>query len=72
MAGKMLSVEPVVDPTAKLNEATLGAYCEVGARTILLGVVMGDYSYVVNDVQITYTGIGKFCSIAAMTRINPR
>ena len=32
---------------------------------------MGDYSYVVNDAQITYTRIGKFCSIAAMTRINP-
>jgi hypothetical protein len=32
---------------------------------------MGDYSYVVNDAQITYTEIGKFCSIAAMTRINP-
>jgi phosphonate metabolism protein (transferase hexapeptide repeat family) len=25
----------------------------------------------VNDAQITYTTIGKFCSIAAMTRINP-
>jgi phosphonate metabolism protein (transferase hexapeptide repeat family) len=25
----------------------------------------------VNDSQITYTTIGKFCSIAAMTRINP-
>ena len=34
-------------------------------------VAMGDYSYVVNDAQITYTTIGKFCSIAAMTRINP-
>jgi phosphonate metabolism protein (transferase hexapeptide repeat family) len=32
---------------------------------------MDDYSYVVNDAQITYTTIGKFCSIAAMTRINP-
>jgi bifunctional N-acetylglucosamine-1-phosphate-uridyltransferase/glucosamine-1-phosphate-acetyltransferase GlmU-like protein len=71
MAGKMLSVEPVVDPTAKLTGTRLGAYCEVGARTILLDVAMGDYSYVVNDAQITYTGIGKFCSIAAMTRIKP-
>jgi phosphonate metabolism protein (transferase hexapeptide repeat family) len=34
-------------------------------------VTMDDYSYVVNDAQITYTTIGKFCSIAAMTRINP-
>ena len=32
---------------------------------------MDDYSYVVNDAQITYATIGKFCSIAAMTRINP-
>jgi phosphonate metabolism protein (transferase hexapeptide repeat family) len=71
MAGKTLSVDPTVDPTARLQETKLGAYCEVGARTMLLDVEMGDYSYVVNDAQITYTTIGKFCSIAAMTRINP-
>jgi phosphonate metabolism protein (transferase hexapeptide repeat family) len=71
MTGKTLSTEPLIDATAKLQDASLGAYCEVGARTILLDVAMGDYSYVVNDAQITYTTIGKFCSIAAMTRINP-
>jgi phosphonate metabolism protein (transferase hexapeptide repeat family) len=71
MAGKSLSTEPTIDPSAKLQGTTLGAYCEVGARTILQEVVMGGYSYVVNDSQITYTAIGKFCSIAAMTRINP-
>ena len=71
MAGKTLSTEPLIDPSAKVQEATLGAYCEVGARTKLLDVAMGDYSYVVNDSEITYTTIGKFCSIAAMTRINP-
>ena len=69
--GKMLSIEPLVDPSASLQETRLGAYCEVGARTILLDVEMGDYSYVVNDAQMTYATIGKFCSIAAMTRINP-
>jgi len=71
MAAKMLSVDPTVDPSAKLHDVRLGAYCEVGARTILQEVTMDDYSYVVNDAQITYTAIGKFCSIAAMTRINP-
>ncbi|GLH77550.1 acetyltransferase [Bradyrhizobium sp. SSBR45G] len=71
MAGKSLLINPTVDPSAKLQDASLGAYCEVGARTILHEVTMGDYSYVVNDAQITYTTIGKFCSIAAMTRINP-
>src|SRR4051812_44504954 len=71
MTGKLLSVEPTIDTSAKLHDSRLGAYCEVGARTILHEVAMDDYSYVVNDVQITYTTIGKFCSIAAMTRINP-
>jgi phosphonate metabolism protein (transferase hexapeptide repeat family) len=71
MAGKALSVTPLVDSSAKLHDTQLGAYCEVGARTSLHEVTMGDYSYVVNDSQITYTTIGKFCSIAAMTRINP-
>jgi phosphonate metabolism protein (transferase hexapeptide repeat family) len=71
MAGKSLSIKPTIDPSAKLQDVKLGAYCEVGARTILQEVAMGDYSYVVNDAQITYTTIGKFCSIAAMTRINP-
>ena len=71
MAGKMLSSEPLIDPTASTRDCKFGAYTEVGARTILLDVAMDDYSYVVNDAQITYTTIGKFCSIAAMTRINP-
>jgi phosphonate metabolism protein (transferase hexapeptide repeat family) len=71
MAGKTLSIDPLIDPTAKVQEATFGIYCEVGARTRLLDVAMGNYSYVVNDSEITYTTIGKFCSIAAMTRINP-
>jgi phosphonate metabolism protein (transferase hexapeptide repeat family) len=71
MAEKEFGLAPMIDPTAKLRETEIGAYCEVGARTVLLEVTMGDYSYVVNDSQITTTTIGKFCSIAAMTRINP-
>src|ERR1700689_4390250 len=55
MAGKMLSVEPTIDPSAKLHEVKLGAYCEVGARTMLHEAAMGDYSYVVNHAKITYT-----------------
>ncbi len=71
MAGKALSLSPLIDPTAALTDSTLGAYTEVGARTKLLEVTLGDYSYVVNDSDIAYARIGKFTSIAAMTRINP-
>lgn len=71
MAGKTLSTTPLVDPTAVVTASHLGAYTEVGARTKLLEVSLDDYSYVVNDSDIAYATIGKFTSIAAMTRINP-
>jgi hypothetical protein len=32
---------------------------------------MGDYSYIVNDSSMIYSEVGRFCSIAAQTRINP-
>jgi phosphonate metabolism protein (transferase hexapeptide repeat family) len=68
---KVLSEQPLVHSTADVHDCTLGRYTEVGARTILLEVEMADYSYIVNDGNVAYTKIGKFCSIAAMTRINP-
>ena len=71
MATMTLSTRPLVDPTADVRDSKLGAYTQVGARTKLLEVTLDDYSYVVNDSDIAYTTFGKFCSIAAMTRINP-
>ena len=71
MTAKILSTTPLVHPTADVRHCRLGAYTEVGARTVLLETELGDYSYIVNDGQVTYTAIGKFCSIAAMVRINP-
>jgi phosphonate metabolism protein (transferase hexapeptide repeat family) len=71
MPDTALSTTPLVHPTAELRDCRLGAYCEVGARTQLLEVSLGDYSYIVNDGDAAYATIGKFCSIAAMTRINP-
>jgi len=68
---KKLSPTPLIDPTAVVTDCTLGAYTEVGARTRVTETTMGDYAYVVNDSEIIYADIGKFCSIAAMTRINP-
>ena len=66
-----LGLEPFIDPAAKVVRSTLGRYTEVGPRTELLEVELGDYSYVVNDADIAYSRIGKFVSIAAMARINP-
>lgn len=71
MAGRKLGLEPVIDPTAQVRRATLGRYTEIGARTAFVESSLGDYSYIVNDSNVIYTTIGKFCSIAAHTRINP-
>lgn len=68
---KKLGLAPTIHETAEVTRSTLGCYTEVGARTKLLEVELGDYSYVVNDSDIAYARIGKFTSIAAMTRINP-
>ena len=71
MPATALSTTPLIHPSAEVRDCRLGAYCEVGARAQLLEVELGDYSYIVNDSDAAYATIGKFCSIAAMTRINP-
>ncbi len=70
-ATKRLGEHPFIDPTAKVRDCRFGIYTEVGARTTMAEVEMGDYSYVVHDAQIIYATIGKFCSIASHTRVNP-
>jgi len=71
VSAKMLSTTPCIHATADLRDCVLGAYTEVGARTRLLEVELADYSYIVNDSDVAYTKFGKFCSVAAMIRINP-
>ena len=70
-AAKQLGAEPDIHRTASVRDTTFGVYCEVGARTKVAECTFGDFAYVVNDSDIIYTDVGKFCSIAAHTRINP-
>jgi phosphonate metabolism protein (transferase hexapeptide repeat family) len=71
MSKGLLSEAPNVDATARIRDCELGLWTAVGARTTMAESVMGDYSYVTNDASIIYSEIGKFCSIAAHTRLNP-
>jgi len=68
---KNLGDAPDIHRTASVRDSVFGKYCEVGARTKVAESRFGDFSYVVNDSEIIYTDVGKFCSIAAHTRINP-
>ncbi len=66
-----LGQSPYFHEDVKAQECTFGYAVEVGARTKINNSSMGDFSYVGNDSDIINTTIGKFCSIAAHTRINP-
>ena len=62
--------EPQIHPTAELKSSKLGRYVVVAERVILRDVAVGDFSYFERHAEAIYTGIGKFCSIAANTRVN--
>ena len=62
--------EPRIHPTAELKSCKLGRYAVIGERVILREVNVGDFSYFERHAEAIYTSIGKFCSIAANTRIN--
>jgi phosphonate metabolism protein (transferase hexapeptide repeat family) len=66
-----LGLEPRIDPTARVRNCQLGAYTSVGPQTSMNESTFGDYSYVVQGCSIVWADIGKFCSIAQSTRINP-
>jgi phosphonate metabolism protein (transferase hexapeptide repeat family) len=62
---------PGISPHASVHDCILGPWTRVGARTSLMETEMGAYSYIVNDSSTAYSSIGKFCSIARDTRLNP-
>jgi phosphonate metabolism protein (transferase hexapeptide repeat family) len=70
-APKEDSSAPGISPQANVRDCILGPWTRVGARTSLMETQMGAYSYIVTDSSAAYTTIGKFCSIARDTRINP-
>ena len=62
--------EPRIHPTAELKACKLGRYASIGERVVLREVSVGDFSYFERHCEAIYTTIGKFCSIAANSRIN--
>ncbi|MEO1732787.1 MAG: DapH/DapD/GlmU-related protein [Pseudomonadota bacterium] len=66
-----LSEHPTIHEGADVSDFELGVWTEVGKGTILKSGSMGDYSYITRDCHVVWTTIGKFCSIANSTRINP-
>lgn len=68
---KRLSEAPTIHPEADVTDCDLGQWTEVGKGTVMKSALMGDYSYITQNCHVVWTTIGKFCSIANATRINP-
>jgi phosphonate metabolism protein (transferase hexapeptide repeat family) len=62
---------PSIHPTCRIRNSRIGAWTALGAHTSLVESSFGDYSYTAGDVQIIYSEVGKYCSIANSVRINP-
>ena len=62
--------EPRFHQTSDIKTAKLGRYTDIGERTILRDVTVGDFTYIERFSECIYTDIGKFCSIASNVRIN--
>lgn len=68
---KDMGSEPLLGREVELRDADFGYACEVGDRCKIFDSQFGDYSYIGNDSDVINTRIGKFCSLAAFTRLNP-
>jgi hypothetical protein len=63
---------PRIHPSAVITGSIIGLYTDIGADWTVLESSLGDYSYLAgSDGTVSYTEIGKFCSIASHVAINP-
>jgi phosphonate metabolism protein (transferase hexapeptide repeat family) len=62
--------EPRVHPTAELKGCRLAPFVSIGERVVLREVTVGAFTYFERHSEAIYTTIGKFCSVAANTRVN--
>jgi phosphonate metabolism protein (transferase hexapeptide repeat family) len=67
----VLGESPVIHPTCQIRKCQIGSWVWLGPHTFLVESSFGDYSYTAGDVQIIYTKVGRYCSIANSVRINP-
>jgi len=68
---KKLGEQPYFHDNVMVRDSKVGSWTELGRSTFLVESTFDDYSYTAGEVQILYSDIGKFCSIASHVRINP-
>lgn len=60
---------PVVHETASVRDSEIGDYVEIHEHVRVRDCRVGSYSYLLEHVSLLNTDMGRFCAIAAMTRM---
>ncbi|MFB6235023.1 MAG: DapH/DapD/GlmU-related protein [Halopenitus sp.] len=68
---RTLSPEPTLHDPVDIRDSTLGRWTEVRPRSRLNDSEIGDYSYLMERVQLDYTTVGKFGNVASDVRLGP-
>lgn len=68
---RTLGPEPTLHDPVSLTESELGAWTEVRSACRLHESAIGDYTYLMERVQLEFATIGKFGNVAADVRIGP-
>jgi hypothetical protein len=71
MMPRLSADTPFLHEGCKITDSRFGAYCEVGAHSVIAHSTFEDYAYCDRLADIANTTLGKFANIAAMTRIGP-
>jgi phosphonate metabolism protein (transferase hexapeptide repeat family) len=60
---------PVLHPTARIRDSKIGNYVEIHECVNVRDSTVGNYSYLQEYVGLLNTELGRFCAVAAMTRM---
>jgi phosphonate metabolism protein (transferase hexapeptide repeat family) len=66
-----LSEAPFIHQGARVVRSRIGSWTEIGRNTLVVESTIGDYTYDDGDVSISFSHVGRYCSIANRVRINP-
>ncbi|MFC7078624.1 DapH/DapD/GlmU-related protein [Haloarcula halophila] len=68
---RTLGPEPTLHEPVSITESELGAWTEVRGHARLHESEIGDYTYLMERVQLDYATVGKFGNVAADARLGP-
>ncbi|WP_129113159.1 acetyltransferase [Halegenticoccus tardaugens] len=66
-----LTPEPTVHDGAQITDSALGAWTEIRPGARMHASEIGDYTYLMERVQLDYASVGKFGNVASDARLGP-